>query len=201
MNDTAPAVLGHNDPSPSEAHKLFAAARESLGAHSRHSNGAVEQLRAFLVHVMETYERARQSKHNADEIELELFKAHAPRGRSGDWFRPLVKAAFDEADREREKTNISKYVPVLSYAQRQRIPSAKLAEFLAAKPISEIVALETKARRPENGKPTTEKPDPAFEAVIARHRQPIQLSGIVLADDGKRFKVLVVAAAVKVSGD
>jgi hypothetical protein len=191
MNDAASALAGHNGPPPSEARKLFAAAKASLGAHSRHSKNAVEQLRAFLVRVMETYEYALQSPENAAEVELELFRAHAPRGQSGDWFRPLVKAAFDEADREREKTNISKYVSVLSYAKRQGTRSAQLAEFLATRAISEIVALEAKARRAGNGKPTTEKPDPAFEAVIKKRRKPVNLPGIVLNTD-KRFEVLVV---------
>jgi hypothetical protein len=66
---------------------------------------------------METCEYASQSRDNAAEVELELFKAHSPRGQSDDWSRPLVRAAFDEPDREREKTNISKYVSVLSYAK------------------------------------------------------------------------------------
>jgi hypothetical protein len=189
MNDIALAPAGHNGPAPSEVRKLFASARESLGAHSRHSKNAVEQLHSFLIYVMETYESAQQ---NADEVDQELTKAHAPRGRSGDWFRPLVKAAFDEADRKREKTNISKYVSVLSYAERRRIPSAELGEYLAKTPISEIARLEAEARGADKGNPASEQPDPAFEALIEKRRQPIKLTGVILADDGKRFKVLVV---------
>ena len=66
--------------------------------------------------------------------------------RNGDWFRPLVTAAFDEADREREKTNISKYVSVLCYAQRvgedigrpRSVPSTEIES-------SEIVRLEAES--------------------------------------------------------
>jgi hypothetical protein len=105
ITTTIPAPAGHNRPPASEAHKLFTAARKSLADHSRHTKNAVAQLRTFLVHVMETCEYARQSKQNADEVELELYKASAPTRQHGDWFRPLVTAAFAEQDREREKTN------------------------------------------------------------------------------------------------
>ncbi len=181
----------HNQPPPSEAHRLLTAARNSLSAHSRHTKDAVEQLRAFLVRVMEACEYARQSEQNADEVEHELWRAKAPFVEKGDWFRPLVTAAFDEADREREKTNISKYVSVLCYAQRVGKTSADLGAFLQQKSISEIVRLEAEARRTDKGVPTDEQREQAFDAVIAKNRKPVEISGVDLPA-GERFTVLVV---------
>jgi hypothetical protein len=181
----------HNHPPATEAHRLLAEAKKSLGAHSRHSKDAVKELRAFLARVMETCEYARQSDATADEVEHELLKAKVFVEDDGEWFRPLVAAAFDKKDREREKSNISKYVSVLCYAQRTGVASAGMMEWLE-KPentISALAAKEAEARRKENG--TDEKRQKAFEAAVSKSRKPIELPGLTLPD-GARFAMLLI---------
>src|SRR6266513_4441012 len=104
----APPGQGHNKPPQSEAQKLFGQAKKALRASSRHTKEARDQLHAFLVHVMEICEYARQTVENRRAVELELHDAgvlHLKK-EEGDWFRPLVTAAFDKEHREPEKTNI-----------------------------------------------------------------------------------------------
>ena len=189
--DESKAGAQHNHPPPTEAHKLLAEAQHSLRAHSRHDKEAIQHLHAFIVHVMKTCEYARQSPQNAAEVEHELWRARAPYVKDDQWFHPLVTAAFDEADRKDEKTNISKYVSVLSYAVRKGLTSATLPELLAKKGVSEIAHLEAEARRGENGARRSEKPDPVLERVIEKHRQRIELPGVQFADD-QRFALLVI---------
>ena len=197
-DNTNPPAPNHNHPPPSEAQRLLAEARKSLQAHSRHSKGAIDKLRDFLVHVMERCEFAEESAENAKEVRLELLEAgvHAPAGKS--WLGPLVNASFhSEAEREAEKTNVSKWVSVLCYARRANIKASGLKEWLE-RPENTIAALarkEAKARQAERDPATvaarTATRDRALNDVLAKHRQPIELPGVHLAD-GARFTVLVI---------
>jgi hypothetical protein len=195
---------GHNRRSPpSEAHKLIDKAGAALKAHSTHTRDAIDALRDFLMHIMETCEYAGASDSKATEVVLALTsKGIGHIEGEHDWLYSLVKATYPKDARELEKGNISKYVSVLSYARRQGIVATKLKAFLAkdGNSLSALVGREADARREEKeeanrknlGDATrTPKPD-KFEEEVTKHRQAFAPPEGVTLPEGERFMSLVI---------
>ena len=187
MSDTAPAPKDHNK---APADTLLDDVRKLLRAHSRNSKGAIEELHKFLAAVMKTCEYASQNEENAKDVKRTLFDAGTQPPDEGTWFRTVIAAAFEKKDRDAEKTNITKWASALCYAERQHKTSDDLMSWLKSNSIATLARLEAEVRRSEKA-PKAAKVDEKFEAVLSKHRKPIEISGIELAE-GSRFGLLVI---------